>query len=57
MPTNKVKVEFWATHEQKNDFLWAINDILMQGAKDEGRAAQLLAQDYKSGHYEERNNK
>jgi hypothetical protein len=53
MKTNKIKVEIEMTHEQKKDFMWAINDILRQGAKDQGRAAQLLAQDYKSGHYEE----
>ena len=52
MKTNKIKREIEFTWEQYNDFMWAINDILKQGAKDIGRCCQLLAQDYKSGHYE-----
>ena len=50
--SNKVWVKILMTCEQRKDFMWAINDILRLGALNQGRAAQLLAIDYKSGHYE-----
>ncbi len=49
MATNKIKREFEFTWEQLNDFMWAINDIMRQGALTQGRACQLLAIEYKSG--------
>ena len=52
MPSNKVKITIEMTAEQRKDFLRALNDIKRLGAKDDGRAVQLLAIDYFSGHYE-----
>ncbi len=49
MKTNKVEVKIIMTAEQKKDFLRALNRIMEQGAKDMGRACQLLAADYLSG--------
>ena len=49
MPTNKTTITIELTHEQKKDFLWALDAIVKEGAKDYGRACQLLAAEYKSG--------
>jgi hypothetical protein len=47
--SNKVEIKIILTCEQKKDFLKALNHIIRQGAKDEGRALQLMAIDYLSG--------
>ncbi len=48
--TNKVKITIEMTNEQKKDFMKAIEMIMREGTKDEGRACQLLSADYFSGH-------
>lgn len=49
MKTNKVEIKIVLTNEQKKDFLRAIEAIKKEGAKDDGRACQLLAIEYFSG--------
>lgn len=49
MKTNKVEVKIIMTNEQKKDFMRAIEAIKKEGAKDDGRACQLLAVEYFSG--------
>ena len=49
MPTNKTTITIELTHEQKKDFEWALRYLIAQGAKDEGRACQLMSAEIKSG--------
>lgn len=47
--TNKIKVTIEMTYIQRKDFFKALDDIINEGAKDQGRACQLLAANYQSG--------
>lgn len=47
--TNKIEIKIEMTQEQAKDFNKALEHIISNGAKDKGRACQLLAIEYFSG--------
>ena len=49
MQSNKIKKTFEMTNQQEKKLMKVINAVMKMGAKDEGRALELMADDVISG--------